>query len=353
MNRRGHRLVPAADPRVGALVTQQQSRIAELEAALRQALDLRAAFEAVVAREAAALPVIPAWKAPAGWEPSGAAVAMLDISDIHVGELVTESETGGLNRYDVQECRRRAEVLVRQALEILDLHQPALLYVNLLGDIVTGERIYRGQAWHLDAPLLRQIVEAEEILLGIIARLADAVPEVRVFTVAGNHGRAGKPGEYHPSTNFDVLVYVLLARRLAEQDRVTVHVGTAPWHLYDVPELGGQVHLMLHGDGIRSYLGVPYYGLERAVRDLSRTLAASPRYIHVGHFHKAANVDVPHGEYLLNGTWVGATAHGLKTFREGVAATQRLYLFGEDGLRCAYRIVLADLPRNGVLEVAR
>jgi hypothetical protein len=331
--RRDRRLVSASDPRVEALVASLQGRVRELEAKLSDALDMRAAFQEVVRREVVALQPVPLDLDPPGPRQEGFVLAVLDIGDMHVGELVAPGDTGGLNAYDVAECRRRAGVLLDRALEVLELYRPDRLHVHLLGDIITGERIYAGQAWRVDVPLIRQVIIAEEILASLIARLAEAVPEVRVYCVAGNHGRAGRVGEYHPATNFDVLVYDLLERRLASCPRVQVHSPGGPWCVYEVPELGGQTHLLLHGDGIRSALSIPYYGLGRA-----------PSYIHLGHFHRAAGIQLPRGEQLVNGSWVGATSHALRQFREAVTPEQRMHLFDGRGLVCTHRIRLADLP---------
>jgi hypothetical protein len=344
--RRDRRLVSPSDPRVEALVASLQSRVQELEARLADALDMRAAFQEVVRREVAALQPAPLDLGPPGprQEGEGFVLAVLDIGDMHVGELVTPEDTGGLNAYDVAECRRRAGVLLDRALEVLELHRPSRLHVHLLGDIVAGERIYAGQAWRVDVPLIRQVVIAEEVLASLIARLAEAVPEVRVFCVAGNHGRAGRPGEYHPATNFDVMVYDLLERRMASCPRVRVHSPGGPWCVYEVPELGGQTHLLLHGDGIRISLSIPYYGVDRASREWGRTLGRAPSYIHLGHFHRAAGIQLPRGEQLVNGSWVGATSHALRQFREAVTPEQRMHLFDSRGLVCTHRIRLADVP---------
>jgi len=345
-SKRPHRLVSPADSCLARLVNKLESERDELRRMLRAAEDLRAAFEAVVAREAAALPPAPAKLPPTeargreGWT-----LAVLDISDVHAGERVDAGETGGLNSYDLAEMKRRASALLSRALESMSLHGPDRLHVHLLGDIVTGERIYPGQSWSLDANLIRQVFEAERVLTSVISELAQAVPEVRVFCVAGNHGRAGRPGEYHPRTNFDVLAYVLLSRRLSSLANVSVHVSEAPWQAYEVPELGGQRHLLLHGDGIRSSLSLPYYGLDRAVREWTRTAGMSLDYVHVGHFHRAADVQLPRGELLVNGSWVGATPHTLRHFREAVVPEQRLHIFDERGLVATYRLVLADVPR--------
>jgi UDP-2,3-diacylglucosamine pyrophosphatase LpxH len=345
---------------VTALIAQQQSRIADLEAALRSALDLQAAFEAVVAREAAPLPPLPdALLSPERPpDPGDFTLAVLDISDVHVGERVTADETGGLNTYDLDECHRRAGVLVESALEALVRHRPHRLHIHLLGDIITGERIYRGQSWHLDASLLRQVFTAEELLLSMIVRLAEAVPNVRIYTVCGNHGRAGRVGEYHPQTNFDAFVYMLLARRLEQQPHIQMVVGDAPWLACEVVELDKQSHLLLHGDGIRSSLSIPYYGTDRASREWGRTLGKAPKFVHLGHFHRAAGIQLPGGEQLVNGSWVGATAFTLRQFREAVTPTQHLHIFDAGGLLCTYRLRLASPPALranslGVWEVAR
>ncbi len=139
-------------------------------------------------------------------------MAMLDLRDVHVGELVTAEETGGLNAYDLEECRRRASRLVEGALRALRNHP------------------------------------------------------IRVL----------------------------------------------------------------------------YYGVDRATREWGQTIGRAVDYVHLGHFHRAAQIQTPPGEQLVSGSWVGATAYTLRQFREAVAPRQHLYLFDRDGLRCTYRLDLAS-----------
>ena len=351
---RKHRLVRRGDPRLGALVEKLEAELADVRARLRDALDLRAAFEAIVKRELRAVPPMPPELPNPPVREASDYAAILDVSDVHVGELVRAEEVGGINRYDMQECRQRAGQLVAHAAAALELWRPAVLHVHLLGDVITGERIYRGQQWNIDAPLIRQVIEAAELLAALIVRLAERVPLLRVYAVAGNHGRAGKPGEYDPRTNFDTFVYILLAQRL---QGLEVYISDASWLAYVHPETGLR-HLLLHGDGIRSSLSIPYYGLDRAAREWGRTLGQAPHYVHVGHHHRAAEIQLPGGETLANGSWVGATAYGLHRYREAMDPEQRLHVFDPRGLVATHRLRLAERARlqpgaAGVLEVAR
>ncbi len=109
-------------------------------------------------------------------------------------------------------------------------------------------------------------------------------------------------------------------------------------------EPGGRRHLLLHGDGIRGNLSIPYYGVDRAVREWAQTIGAAADYVHLGHFHRSAQIQTPPGQVPVSGSWVGAKPYALRQFREAILPRQNLYLFDRSGPACTYTLRLSERP---------
>ncbi|MBC8490846.1 MAG: hypothetical protein H8D45_32935, partial [Bacteroidetes bacterium] len=86
-------------------------------------------------------------------------VIMLDISDIHGGEVVRSEDVAGLAHYDFDTCKSQMDTLTKGVLSICDSQQlggiplPKLV-INFLGDLVTNEDIYIGQGRDIDRILV-------------------------------------------------------------------------------------------------------------------------------------------------------------------------------------------------------
>ena len=151
---------------------------------------------------------------------------MLDISDVHLGEYVDPIITGGLSQYSFEVFKKRGERFRKGVLRIAEIHRKVYpvdtLYINFLGDIVTGEAIFPGQAFQIDLPLLTQIFEGAYWFANLLRDFARTFSDIQIRCVAGNHGRGGEKGKSHPRTNWDVAFYRLLQILLAEDNDPSV-----------------------------------------------------------------------------------------------------------------------------------
>lgn len=273
-------------------------------------------------------------------------VAKLMISDVHVGKLVDPSETGGLGHYNMDVFAERLENLKRSVTDILSIHSKAYtiekLVIDWLGDIVDGESIYRGQPHHLDADLTQQILTAANEFSGFVGYLSQLVPEVECVAVYGNHGRVGRKGESKGHVNFDYLLYHFMAERLANYENVSWKIPKA-W--FTIEDTLGHGFLIQHGDAIRSWNGIPWYGLQRANNKLTKVFTSQGkrfRYMEVGHMHNPAEIDTPDGELLMNGSWPGGDDYSLKQLSTMTRPRQKIFGVNERyGKTWSYNIDLS------------
>ncbi|GAG16187.1 unnamed protein product, partial [marine sediment metagenome] len=72
-------------------------------------------------------------------------------------------------------------------------------------------------------------------------------------------------------------------------------------------EVEGWGFYVTHGDEIRSWNSIPFYGLERKTRRLTALTATQNKRIHYycfAHFHNPAMQAALDGETIINGSWV-------------------------------------------------
>lgn len=131
---------------------------------------------------------------------------VLLLSDFHMGKKIVGLEQEVV--FDSNIC----EKYIRKIPEKVNKHVSGMgpfdeLVVLLLGDMVDGETIYRGQAGNIDAHVAKQVETVVRSIWHILLEFSEMFPLVRVVTVRGNHGRT----EGTVESNFDNIVYQTLS----------------------------------------------------------------------------------------------------------------------------------------------
>jgi len=134
----------------------------------------------------------------------------------------------------------------------------------------------------------------------------------------GNHGRIGMKGENDPMDNLDFLVYKWIEERMANYQNVEVNVAETWWM---VVERMNTRFALIHGDDIRNWMTIPFYGAERSEARMQRLLRINFNYYLIGHHHQSAEFS----NIIMNGTWVGGSELSLKSMQLGGLPTQRLF----------------------------
>jgi hypothetical protein len=263
-------------------------------------------------------------------------VAMLDFGDVHVGERVVKEDVANMTEYSFDKFLERMDVLRDSIAECIDIQRSRIpintLVINMLGDIVTGEDIYLGQNRNIDMELTKQTFEgAHYISEKLITPMAKLFNKVRIHAVFGNHGRTGKPGQFHPRTNFDYIVYRFLYEHYRNQPNVEINIAECPLMLFKLPEAPNYNHLLCHGDTVNSWMSVPYYGIQRDAGKYVQLFNMPLHYIHIGHFHNSAKIDMPYGEQIVNGSFCGGSE--LSIFKMKTKSRPKQLLFGFNDTR--------------------
>ncbi len=277
--------------------------------------------------------------------------AVLLISDCQIGQELRLEETGGLGEYSSLIFRERAENLLDSVRKITSIHKMAYelptLNIWFLGDIVENETIFAGQRSQIDSDVVTQLFMACDVFVEFILALLSEYPRINIVGITGNHGRIGKKGEFKEFVNWDYIAYHFIQSRLQNEERITFNIPKAWWL---IEEVLGHRFLLLHGDDIRAWQGIPYYGIDRADARytlLFQSIDESYDYFVCGHHHNAASIDRPVGEKIVNGAWPGGSIFSLKKLN--VSSVPNQLFFGvhpNKGITWRYKLSLLSSPSS-------
>ncbi len=252
---------------------------------------------------------------------------VLMFSDSQIGQLVDQQESGGLGAFNIDIFLERLEFLKVSLKKIFEIHLDNTPYpvfnIFFLGDIVEGSTIFPGQERQTDMYVIEQVMFAVDKIAEFVAWVAALYPwKVKCFCVVGNHGRVGKKGEQSPLNNFDTLVYAYVSEKLKNYPSVEFHISKSWWMLVERME---HSFFLVHGDDIRAWMGIPYYGIERSESRYQKMIGRAGEGFHYfccGHHHQEAAIK---SRIFVNGSWVGGSEFSIKTLQAAGAPTQLLF----------------------------
>jgi len=240
--------------------------------------------------------------------------ALLLLGDFHIGETVDKEEVCGFGEYNFDIFVRRLKFLAESIKSItlskLKGYRIDKLVIYCLGDMVSG-RIHE-ELIESGEDIIFQILYGSYALAQFVLEMLQMFEEVEILGVVGNHGRLQKQVRYKKRfVNWDWIFYQFLSMFLSAVDRVKCNF---PKSFFAIHRIYGWTFLVLHGDNIKSWLGIPWYGIDRAVYrlgDLLQSRGEAIDYRVLGHFHQTGELDRGRGEILINGSMIGGTEYSL------------------------------------------
>jgi len=254
---------------------------------------------------------------------------VLMISDIQAGTYISKESTGGLNEYNWAVLEKQFDALFYGLEEIVTRHKMVApinnLHVHLIGDIVEGWDIFKGQTHSIDHDIAHQVLDIVDLIADFLDRTRTLFKHIHVVGVPGNHGRIGRRGENLHYVNFDYIVYKFVEKTLKNYPEFTWQISESWWQVDSIYDYN---FLMFHGDDIRGWQGVPYYGIDRAAknyRELLELLGIRYDYMEIGHFHMPSELSGVTTEKFINGCWPGGTIFSMKGLGAANTPSQKLF----------------------------
>jgi hypothetical protein len=257
-------------------------------------------------------------------------VWVLQFSDFHYGQLVRPVEVGGLSEYSPEIAKQRLEYLASKVARILEYYpaKPKELVIAFLGDNVDGSIMRGNQQSNIEFGVIQQTMLASELLADFIVYLSQYFPRIRCYGVYGNHARLTKnPTDSHPAENFDKMVYYIISERIKGMKGITMEY-TDSQHM--IVRIGEKQFWLEHGDTVRSWMGIPFYGSQREQSRINAILAKFSEhadYMLLGHHHRRASFE----NIIFNGSFVGGDLFSIGRLRALSIPSQNL--FGVNGKR--------------------
>lgn len=220
-------------------------------------------------------------------------ILSLAIGDLHWGEVVRPEQVMGINSYNLSIASDRLDSTFGNAIWLAYHHYAPRpwdgVVLNLLGDMLTGD-IHEELTESNEEHIMPTFVDLFEKMAPKIVTLADAFGKVFVPCVYGNHSRTNKKKQHKNAAykNFDWLLYHMLARYLAHDDRIQFLIGDDDEIQYQVYN---RVYRVTHGDqfkGGQGFVGAlaPIIRGEHKKRIASQSYGANYDALIMGHWHQ-------------------------------------------------------------------
>ena len=259
-------------------------------------------------------------------------VAVFSISCAHIGEIVSEEEMGGLGKYDFNTFLERAQFVEDKIVELLQQKMVGYYFKELrilgLGDFISGiihQELLETNEFNVMEQTFKAASVFSQVILNIHRRMN--IP-IRFEGVVGNHGRVKKDYYFKNAyVNWDYVCYRLIQLYLSNYPKITFNILRS---FYGITDIEGWKFLFFHGNYIKSWAGIPWYGISRAASNFKAVLAGFGKsflYMVMAHIHTNANFDTPGGgEIIVNGTWKGGDEYALGAL--SLVADPKQQLFG-------------------------
>lgn len=271
-------------------------------------------------------------------------IAMLELSDVHLGKKMDARDTAGICSYDINTFEDQCNCIVESIGEILEIQRTGgvhidKLFINSLGDLVDGEMIYAGHSGEVFMRTSDQIFQLGDYLLRkALIPIFRMFKEVHVMSVDGNHGRVGgKKDGFDRKLNFDGFLMLTLRQRLQnDRDWIHFHISQSPFMIY---ELFGKYHCLSHGANSGSARS-PLVGMERYLTSMSMLSRNIIDYLHLAHFHRELKFNFNFSEILVNGSWLGPTEFSIGKMTAGDFPQQLFYGINRKHITWRYPLYL-------------
>lgn len=253
--------------------------------------------------------------------------SVLDISDVHVGMINQTYDNNTCKTVTTYNNQIFMEELGNLQQAISDIHailsssySLKKIYINILGDIITNDRIFPEQVFEIEECVGRQMWRVIPAFAQFFINLLNIYEEVEVNCVVGNHGRSQFQYEEPVENNFEYFVYKTWQKQFQDSKRIKINV---PDSRRAVVKIGPWRHLLEHGDAIK---GQSENSLEKQINDLYREMGGFD-CMHIGHFHQLREREISDKVIVKqNGCWIWKDNYAFKHFKK--YSVPRQHFFG-------------------------
>lgn len=235
--------------------------------------------------------------------------AVLKLSDWHIGEVVEANETEGFNEFSWAIAQARIYRIAQDFIKWVETQRNAYIIDDCAilgeGDYISGDIHLELQVTN-EFPLPVQTAKAGLLLGEVLRIVASHFKQVHVKLVgADNHGRlVRKPqAKQKTSNSMSFLVHTIAQARCDRCSNIDFEIAEG-MKLHT--EINGAKFLIEHGDTVKGWAGLPFYGFQRSIgKEAARRMNSDLgfHYWSTAHFHTPFFMENRHiGNGSLSGT---------------------------------------------------
>jgi hypothetical protein len=233
-------------------------------------------------------------------------------TDIHYGAIQLASEIENFGEYSPEISKERVDRFGGKVIDwtatLRNSYNIDELVVFITGDLISGD-IQRLEVTNA-FPCPVQSVNVAYVLAEVLAKQACHFPKVRVeFICVDNHARLTQKPQSREAglNNWNYVIGNLMKEILKRVSNIEFNIYPMVQKSVDVK---GHRFLIMHGNGIQGWGGIPYYGIERrTAKEAVKRMNLADEYkfskIVLGHFHAPLN----HPYFLIGGSVSGTEAY--------------------------------------------
>lgn len=238
-------------------------------------------------------------------------------SDLHVGVNYSDFR----NTFNLDKAKERVSKYIDDVKKYCKLHKVKRLNVVNLGDLISGT-IHTTIRLEQEFDVISQIMNASEILAGVLNELQGVAPEVIYRSCTDNHSRAvANKNEAIEKENFYRLIDWYVEERLKNTSVKFVNDGLNQ-EIGKFTLLNGKKVMFAHGHN------------DYPNKVFQNFIGASEEYIHyvlLGHYHQEKVKNFQNMRVFCNGSIVGTDDYAASK-RYYTKPSQMLLVFDEDNV---------------------
>lgn len=239
-------------------------------------------------------------------------------SDWHADEVVEPHKVGGLEEFNFNVAMCRTELLVDSIINwtqtTLANHRFKKCVILMYGDMTSGQ-IHEGEGRSHYRNMMRNSLAIGQLISLAIRDIAPFFETIEVICLSGNHGRRSVKKDYDGAwSNWDYLISEIASMQSRRFTNVKFHIPDT-WSL--TLDIEGHGFCIAHGDDVKAWNGIPFYGIERKTRRLTalhNSVGKQVKYFVFGHFHALTQSAELKGETIINGAFPATDPYSYESF---------------------------------------
>ncbi|MFR2887413.1 MAG: hypothetical protein ACLTDM_04330 [Clostridium butyricum] len=249
--------------------------------------------------------------------------ATLILSDWHYGI----EEKNYWNEINISILHKRVQELKNKTIKYCKRHGVNVLHVEILGDMING-LIHLGTRVSNEEDSIHQAMHVSELLGEMLNDLSKHIPQIKVYSATGNHGRcSANIKESIDTENFEKIIPWYLETRLRDNKNIEIITNKYEEDIIIYNFLNETI-FAVHGHNDK---------ISDAVSNLSEMFKIYPTEVHMGHYHSYQEFDKHSIVTIVNGTLSGVDKYA-KNIRKTSIPTQVLSIYNKQGKECTYKI---------------